>query len=142
MTIEFNCPSCQKHYRVKDELAGKRAKCKECGGVLDVPAPAVAAEPVAAEPVDVQPVDAGPPSCADLFSATAGYVEVCPGMAGQCVLVIDVDPARRTCDSVCAGAGWTCAGASGAASTSPRCDESPSGACNQNLRIQVCACRP
>jgi len=47
MPIEFNCPSCQKHYRVKDELAGKQAKCKQCGNTLLVPTPEV--EPAAEE---------------------------------------------------------------------------------------------
>lgn len=42
--IEFTCPSCQKHYRVNDELAGKTAKCKQCGSAFQVPMPAVPAE--------------------------------------------------------------------------------------------------
>lgn len=37
--IEFTCPSCQKHYRVADELAGKKAKCKQCGNLFEVPMP-------------------------------------------------------------------------------------------------------
>lgn len=43
--IEFSCQSCHKHYQVKDELAGKTAKCKQCGNVLQVPLPAAASEP-------------------------------------------------------------------------------------------------
>lgn len=42
--IEFTCPSCQKHYRVNDELAGKTAKCKQCGGAFQVPMPVVPVE--------------------------------------------------------------------------------------------------
>ncbi len=38
--IEFSCPSCQKPYRVNDELAGKTAKCKQCGSAFQVPFPA------------------------------------------------------------------------------------------------------
>ena len=89
-------------------------------------------------------IDAGPRSCADLFSGTRGYTEVCPGSVDglRCVLVVVVDPDRRTCDSVCAEAGWSCAGAAGAASTTPRCAEAPDGLCDQNLRVQVCACEP
>ena len=36
--IEFNCPHCEKLFRVPDELAGRAAKCKACGGALTVPA--------------------------------------------------------------------------------------------------------
>jgi ubiquitin-protein ligase len=36
--IEFNCPHCQRLFRVPDELAGRSAKCKSCGGSLTVPA--------------------------------------------------------------------------------------------------------
>ena len=37
--IVFNCPSCQKKYRVPDEFAGKKAKCKQCEVSMDVPYP-------------------------------------------------------------------------------------------------------
>lgn len=30
MAIVFHCPICQHAYRVKDELAGKTATCKNC----------------------------------------------------------------------------------------------------------------
>ena len=36
--IEFSCPSCNKTYRVKDEYAGKKSKCKECGSAMPIPA--------------------------------------------------------------------------------------------------------
>ena len=32
----IQCPSCQKEYRWKPELAGKRVQCK-CGELIDVP---------------------------------------------------------------------------------------------------------
>jgi ubiquitin-protein ligase len=41
--IEFNCPSCRKQFRVPDELAGRAAKCKACGALLQVPARSVEA---------------------------------------------------------------------------------------------------
>jgi len=68
--IEFNCESCQKHFRVKDELAGKTAKCKQCGHVLKVPMPAEEEEiggyEVAGEaaPVAAQAVPAAAPVAA------------------------------------------------------------------------------
>jgi hypothetical protein len=38
MAIEFACPMCHKQYRLKDELAGKTAKCG-CGHKMKVPQP-------------------------------------------------------------------------------------------------------
>ncbi len=39
MTIEFNCPNCQKLLRTKDEKAGVKAKCPDCGTSITVPFP-------------------------------------------------------------------------------------------------------
>jgi hypothetical protein len=39
MLIEVTCDTCGKKYRVREELAGRRAKCKACGAVLLVPPP-------------------------------------------------------------------------------------------------------
>jgi len=41
--IEFNCPACQKRFRVPDQIAGRAAKCKACGALLTVPSPSTAA---------------------------------------------------------------------------------------------------
>lgn len=38
MTIEVKCPGCQQEYKLSDSLAGKKAKCKACGGVIQIPA--------------------------------------------------------------------------------------------------------
>jgi len=37
MPIEFRCTSCAKLLRTPDESAGKRAKCPQCGTIVDVP---------------------------------------------------------------------------------------------------------
>src|SRR2546421_4102590 len=37
MSIEINCQSCQKRYRVKAELAGKKVRCANCGNAVTVP---------------------------------------------------------------------------------------------------------
>ncbi|HZK79659.1 MAG TPA: hypothetical protein VFC46_01295 [Humisphaera sp.] len=37
MSIEFDCETCGKHFMVADAMAGKRAKCKGCGGVIQIP---------------------------------------------------------------------------------------------------------
>ncbi|MBP3954177.1 hypothetical protein J8F10_02555 [Gemmata sp. G18] len=39
MAIEFNCPHCQYAYRLKDEMAGKSAKCKSCRATILIPQP-------------------------------------------------------------------------------------------------------
>jgi hypothetical protein len=38
MSIKFKCPHCKKPLSVKDQLAGKRAKCPACDKVLTIPA--------------------------------------------------------------------------------------------------------
>lgn len=38
MAIEFECPSCHRTLRVKDELAGQRGKCPLCNQSIQVPA--------------------------------------------------------------------------------------------------------
>jgi predicted Zn finger-like uncharacterized protein len=49
MPIEFSCPSCHLRYSVKDELAGKGAKCGKCGHRMKIPQPGQA-EPSAKPP--------------------------------------------------------------------------------------------
>ena len=38
MPIEFRCPGCSRLLRTPDESAGKKAKCPQCGTIVDVPA--------------------------------------------------------------------------------------------------------
>jgi hypothetical protein len=38
MAIKFTCPHCGKSYSVKDQLAGKKAACKDCKKVITIPA--------------------------------------------------------------------------------------------------------
>src|SRR5690349_20470479 len=40
--IEITCPKCGKAYRLQDQLAGKRVRCRDCGETLDVPEPVLA----------------------------------------------------------------------------------------------------
>lgn len=37
MSLVALCPSCQSRYKLKDELAGKKFKCKKCGQVVQAP---------------------------------------------------------------------------------------------------------
>jgi hypothetical protein len=38
MPISFACQHCQRNYCVDDGMAGKKAKCKECGQAMEIPA--------------------------------------------------------------------------------------------------------
>ncbi|SFI16350.1 hypothetical protein [Planctomicrobium piriforme] len=52
MSIRAVCPECQQVYKVADEKAGKRFQCKQCSGVVTIPAVAgVAVVPQAVAPV-------------------------------------------------------------------------------------------
>jgi hypothetical protein len=42
MAIAVTCPACGRQYNVKDEAAGKKFKCKDCGEAVSVPEPGVA----------------------------------------------------------------------------------------------------
>ena len=44
MPIQATCRKCSKSYTVKDELAGKKFRCKQCQAVVTVPQPAVILE--------------------------------------------------------------------------------------------------
>ncbi len=37
--IAFICPTCQKTFRVKEELVGKKVKCSGCGQIMQLPSP-------------------------------------------------------------------------------------------------------
>lgn len=66
MPISFAC-GCGKQLRAKDELAGKKTKCPECGSILTIPAPpqtTVDEDDVAsflAQPAQKAPQDVTPP---------------------------------------------------------------------------------
>lgn len=44
MSIAVKCGSCGRDYTVKDDAAGKKFKCKDCGDVVEVPAGMAAEE--------------------------------------------------------------------------------------------------
>jgi len=82
MPEKFNCPSCQKEYKWKPEIAGKRAKCK-CGSVLEIPAAEPAAAPDDLGIYDVSEaapvVAAAPPAMANAgMSLSAPPVSIAP----------------------------------------------------------------
>lgn len=54
MAVTATCESCGKAYRLDDKFAGKRARCRACGGVVNVPALS-SAEPARGVPVPPPP---------------------------------------------------------------------------------------
>src|SRR5262245_38213945 len=46
MAIRIDCEKCGYQYKLKDELAGKKVKCKICKAVFVVPTPATGPEVV------------------------------------------------------------------------------------------------
>ena len=44
MAIDVNCPKCGKPYKLKDEMGGKKARCKDCGAIIEVPPAYISAE--------------------------------------------------------------------------------------------------
>ena len=71
MAIDIQCPACQKPYRLKDDLAGKRVTCGnpdcrkpflvETKPLKNGTAPATALKPEPAKPGPTKPVAAKPP---------------------------------------------------------------------------------
>jgi len=55
MPIEFRCEGCSKLLRTPDESAGKKAKCPQCGMIVDVPTGGVARTDATAPPETTQP---------------------------------------------------------------------------------------
>lgn len=84
MPIEFRCTGCQKLLRTPDESAGKKARCTNCGAIVDVPLPGSSsgadASPAVpsvfenpfAEPGNAPASAAGPGSSAPPFGAPPG----------------------------------------------------------------------
>jgi len=73
MPIEFRCSACSRLLRTPDESAGKKAKCPQCGTIVDVPSSSAApgtpvgdiarspfADPQAEKAAPLAPPDAGP----------------------------------------------------------------------------------
>jgi hypothetical protein len=64
MPIEFACAECHRGYRVKDELAGKTAKCGKCGHRMRIPQSAHSTATSPTSSTTTAPVAAGSPKVA------------------------------------------------------------------------------
>jgi hypothetical protein len=84
MSIQVSCPHCNRSYRVKDELAGKRATCSACKKAFQIPKPAAMPELAAGPaPGDVEALAAAAladePAPAPAPPADSGTVDFrCP----------------------------------------------------------------
>jgi hypothetical protein len=88
MAISLQCEQCGKQYKLADNLAGKRLKCKQCGNTISVPA---ATSPGAASPAAAVPTASkgAPPAAAATIKAKCETCfkefEVPPEKAGDTV---------------------------------------------------------
>jgi dienelactone hydrolase len=78
MSISFTCPACGKAFTVSDGLAGKKAKCKQCGGIMIVPGTAASAKP----PNDLYDFEDAPDPLPPRASA-AGYAPKATGESNK-----------------------------------------------------------
>ncbi len=68
MPISFQCPECAKSFKVGDELAGKKARCK-CGAAIQVPQPVAPAQQQPVDPL-LGPLAANQPAADPLMGST------------------------------------------------------------------------
>jgi phage FluMu protein Com len=87
MTITVQCGSCRKRFAAKEELAGRKVKCPQCGGVLTIPKPRPGPEAArqATEPPDDYAV-ASPPAgeTGSSPAGTAGGTGRAPDSGPKC----------------------------------------------------------
>lgn len=93
MAIEVVCEGCNKNFRVKDDMAGKRGKCPACGGVISVPSGSKL--PTADLPI-LPPIEA--PTHSIVTEAQADSVQISNGARLQTVdtLVTSIDSSNAS----------------------------------------------
>ncbi|MBC7815372.1 MAG: hypothetical protein IAG10_00570 [Planctomycetaceae bacterium] len=65
MSIRISCDSCGKQLKVRDEAAGRRVKCPDCGSVVQIPEPD--------DVMDAEAADDNPFAGGDISSDGAEY---------------------------------------------------------------------
>ena len=72
MPIEFRCSGCNKLLRTPDESAGKKARCPDCGTIVDVPAAGTGETGTGATPSSESPSGAPAPGANPFGPAVPG----------------------------------------------------------------------
>jgi len=125
MSIEFNCPNCEKFLKTDESKAGARAKCPGCGQSITIPQLAGTAAPPPAAADDEWGDEASWEAEsyeAELPSATDGDTRPCP-VCGESIKAAAIR--CRFCGAdLGAGAG---AGGSGGSMPAPRMPSGPGG---------------
>src|SRR5262245_29300075 len=60
--IQFRCPHCRQLYEVKDDVAGKKTKCRNCKQTFTVPVAAAEPSPPPSKPASPPSTSAPAPS--------------------------------------------------------------------------------
>jgi hypothetical protein len=105
MTLKFSCPHCRKPIRVKEELAGKKAKCPACHQALTIPAPAQSAASTPVKSVTESDLEAQalaalaekPSTPAPASTKTIDFQ--CPNCEENVSLSVDLAGKRAPCPS-------------------------------------------
>ena len=80
MTIDFNCPHCDKLLKTSEDKAGRQAKCPGCGELITIPG---SRETQADSTPQSQPVEGEPLSQPARFPTTPGDTRPCPQCGEQ-----------------------------------------------------------
>ena len=83
MPIEFSCPSCHQIVRTPDAAAGKKGRCPNCQGIVQIPqpqAPAAAPEPAPQPAPSNEPIEFSCNSCHQIVTVPALHA----GKKGRC----------------------------------------------------------
>ncbi len=79
MTVEFNCPHCQKILRTADDKAGRQAKCPSCSETITIPTLEQASgEPQREDPFEIRQPDAAQVSETGKFAHERQHSDFAP----------------------------------------------------------------
>ena len=80
MSIEVQCPDCGQQYRLRDEMAGKTAKCK-CGNPITIPAASASPQSGLSDLLDQESSHPAQPQVDSTSSQPSGLVPPAAGGA-------------------------------------------------------------
>jgi hypothetical protein len=87
MPIATSCSDCGRSYKLSDHLAGRRAKCRACGNIMQLPAPPPTASSSSEEPefeirLKLDPLEARARSAAAVAAANEPVYDSGPPLDG------------------------------------------------------------